>query len=135
MSNGIFDLTGRVAVVIGATSGIGRSLALGLAGAGASVIATGRREDLVDTMSGEIEKLGCTTLRQSCDVQQRESIDALRDAVLRQFGRVDILLNAAGQIFRKPAHLIGETEWNRLMDLNVTGMLRACQSCLDPRTR
>ncbi len=119
-------------MVIGATSGIGRSLALGLAGAGASVIATGRRQELVDETSGEIEKLGCKTLRQTCDVQQRESVDALRDAVLKQFGRVDILLNAAGQIFRKPTHLIGETEWNRLMDVNVTGMLRACQSFYDP---
>ena len=132
MSNALFDLTGRVAVVIGATSGIGRSMALGLAGAGASVIATGRRKELVDKVSGEIEKLGCRTLRQTCDVQQRESIDALRDAVLKQFGRVDILLNAAGQIFRKPTHLIDETEWNRLMDLNVTGMLRACQSFYEP---
>jgi NAD(P)-dependent dehydrogenase (short-subunit alcohol dehydrogenase family) len=96
------------------------------------VIATGRREELVDSASSEIEKLGRKTLRQACDVQQRESIDALRDAVLQQFGRVDILLNAAGQIFRKPTHLIGETEWNRLMDLNVTGMLRACQSFYEP---
>ena len=107
-------------------------MALGLAGAGASVIATGRRQELVNKTSEEIETLGCKTLRQTCDVQQRESIDALRDAVLKEFGRVDILLNAAGQIFRKPTHLIGKTEWNRLMDLNVTGMLRACQSFYDP---
>jgi NAD(P)-dependent dehydrogenase (short-subunit alcohol dehydrogenase family) len=132
MSIGLFDLTGRVAVVIGATSGIGRNLALGLAGAGAAVIATGRRKELVDQISGEIEKLERKTLRQVCDVQQRESVDALRDSVLEQFGRVDILLNAAGQIFRKPTHLTRETEWNRLMDLNVTGMLRACQSFYEP---
>jgi NAD(P)-dependent dehydrogenase (short-subunit alcohol dehydrogenase family) len=118
--------------VIGATSGIGRNLALGLAGAGAAVIATGRRTELVDQISGEIEKLERKTLRQVCDVQQRESVDALRDSVLEQFGRVDILLNAAGQIFRKPTHLTRETEWNRLMDLNVTGMLRACQSFYEP---
>ena len=72
MSQTLFDLTGRVAVVIGATSGIGRSLALGLAGAGATVIATGRRKELVHKISGEIEKLGSKTLRQPCDVQQRE---------------------------------------------------------------
>ncbi|MGH9646125.1 MAG: SDR family NAD(P)-dependent oxidoreductase [Bryobacteraceae bacterium] len=128
MSQALFDLSGRVAVVIGATSGIGRSLALGLAGAGAAVVATGRRKELVDKISGEIEKLGNETLRQTCDVQRRKSIDELRDAVLKRFGRVDILLNAAGQIFRKPTHLTDEAEWNRLMDLNVTGMLRACQS-------
>jgi NAD(P)-dependent dehydrogenase (short-subunit alcohol dehydrogenase family) len=107
-------------------------MALGLAGAGADVIATGRRKELVEHTSREIEELGVKTLRQTCDVQRRESIDALRDAVLKQFGRVDILLNAAGQIFRKPTQLIDETEWNRLMDLNVTGMLRACQSFYQP---
>jgi len=128
MSNGPFDLTGRVAVVIGANSGIGRSLAVALAGAGADVVATGRRKELVDDVSREIEKAGRKTLRQACDVERRESVDALRDAVLERFGRADILVNAAGQIFRKPTHLIGEGEWNRLMDLNVTGMLRACQS-------
>lgn len=132
MSIELFNLTGRVAVVTGGTSGIGRTLALGLAEAGADVIATGRREELVHSVSTEIEERGRKTLRRSSNVQSRESIDVLRDAVLKEFGRVDILLNAAGQTFRKPTHQVTETEWNKLMDVNVTGILRSCQSFYEP---
>src|SRR6202790_1406333 len=96
------DLAGRVAVVIGGTSGIGRTLALGLAEAGADVIATGRRETLVKEVSAEIERLGRKSLAVATDVLDRTSVDALRDAVVRHFGRLDILLNAAGKIGRKP---------------------------------
>jgi NAD(P)-dependent dehydrogenase (short-subunit alcohol dehydrogenase family) len=132
MSSELFNLNGRVAVVMGGTSGIGRTMALGLAEAGADVVATGRREELVNAVADEIEQRGRKALRRSSDVQSRESIDALRDAVLKEFGRADILLNAAGQIFRKPTHLVTEAEWNKLMDVNVTGMLRSCQSFYEP---
>jgi NAD(P)-dependent dehydrogenase (short-subunit alcohol dehydrogenase family) len=128
----IFDLTGRVAVVMGGTSGIGRVLALALADAGAGVVATGRREALVNEVASEIENRGRQTLRRATDARNRESIDSLRDAVLDRLGRVDILVNAAGQIFRKPTRLVEEGEWNQLMDVNVTGMLRACQSFFAP---
>ncbi len=124
----IFDLTGRVAVVIGGTSGIGRTLALGLAEAGADVIATGRREALVHEVADAIEKAGRRSLRQPVDTSSRQSVDAFRDAVLKEFGRTDILVNAAGQIFRKPTIDISEGDWNKLMDVNLTGTLRACQS-------
>lgn len=132
MPRDLFDLSGRVAVVIGATSGIGRVLALGLAAAGAAVVPTGRRRELVEDVAREIEQAGSQTLAQACDAGNRTSIDLLRDAVLHKFGRVDILLNAAGQIFRKPTIQIQEAEWDKLMDINVTGMLRACQSFYEP---
>ena len=125
------DLTGRVAVVVGGTSGIGRKLAVGLAEAGAGVVATGRREDMVKEVCGEIEAAGQRSLAQPCDVASRASVDAFRDSVLAKFGQVDILLNAAGRIFRKPVMNVGEDEWNSLFDTNVTGMLRACQSFHD----
>jgi NAD(P)-dependent dehydrogenase (short-subunit alcohol dehydrogenase family) len=126
------DLTGRVAVVIGGTSGIGRKLAVGLAAAGASVVPTGRREQLVQEVCAEIEAAGSKTLRRASDIGSRESVDAFRDAVLAQFGQVDILVNAAGQIFRKPTRDVTEAEWNQLMDVNLTGMLRTCQSFYEP---
>jgi NAD(P)-dependent dehydrogenase (short-subunit alcohol dehydrogenase family) len=132
MSHQLFNLSGRLAVVMGGTSGIGRAMALGLAESGADVVATGRREALVNEVGNEIEALGRKTLRRSVDAASRESIDALRDAILQEFGRVDILLNAAGQIFRKPTHTISESEWKNLMDVNVTGMLRTCQSFYEP---
>lgn len=132
MPRDLFDLSGRVAVVIGATSGIGRVLAQGLASAGASVVPAGRRRELVEAAAREIEQLGAKSLGQTCDVRDRDSVDRLRDAAMAQFGRVDILLNAAGQIFRKPTAETTEAEWNALMDVNVTGMLRACQSFYQP---
>lgn len=132
MSTELFNLAGRVAVVVGGTSGIGRAIALGLAEAGADVVATGRREELVNEIASEIESRGRKTIRQPSDVQSRESVDALRDAVLSNLGRADILVNAAGQIFRKPTHLVTEPEWNKLMDVNVNGMLRSCQSFFEP---
>jgi NAD(P)-dependent dehydrogenase (short-subunit alcohol dehydrogenase family) len=131
MSSRLFDLSGRVAVVVGGTSGIGRALAIGLAEAGADVVATGRRENLVSDVATQIEELGRKTLRRPADMSSRESIDGLRDQVVKELGRVDILLNAAGQIFRKPTVSITETEWNNLMDVNVTGTLRSCQSFYD----
>jgi NAD(P)-dependent dehydrogenase (short-subunit alcohol dehydrogenase family) len=132
MSLELFNLSGRVAVVMGGTSGIGRAIALGLAEAGADVISTGRRSALVNEVGDEIEKLGRKTLRVPVDASSRESIDALRDAALQEFGRVDILLNSAGQNFRKPSHAVTEDEWNGIMDINVTGIFRACQSFYEP---
>jgi NAD(P)-dependent dehydrogenase (short-subunit alcohol dehydrogenase family) len=122
------DLTNRVAVVIGATSGIGRALALGLAEHGAHVIPTGRRQQSVEEVSSEITAMGRKTLSKALDVQIRESIDALRDAILEQFGRVDILVNAAGYTFKQPAASTPEDQWSCLFDTNLTGVLRACQS-------
>jgi NAD(P)-dependent dehydrogenase (short-subunit alcohol dehydrogenase family) len=132
MSLELFNLSGRVAVVMGGTSGIGRMLAVSLAEAGADVVATGRRENLVAEVAADIEKAGRQTIRRATDASSRASIDALRDDILAKFGRVDILVNAAGQIFRKPTIAITETEWNNLMDVNLTGTLRACQSFYEP---
>jgi NAD(P)-dependent dehydrogenase (short-subunit alcohol dehydrogenase family) len=132
MSLQLFNLSGRVAVVMGGTSGIGRALALGLAEAGADVVSTGRRATLVNEIGDEIEKLGRKTLRVPVDASSRDSIDSLRDAVMQEFGRVDILLNSAGQNFRKPSHTVAEDEWNGIMDINVTGTFRACQSFYEP---
>jgi NAD(P)-dependent dehydrogenase (short-subunit alcohol dehydrogenase family) len=126
------DLSGRVAVVMGGTSGIGRKLAVGLARAGANVVPTGRREQMVDEACSEVEQAGGKTLRAVCDIASRQSVDNFRDAVLAGLGEVDILLNAAGQIFRKPTINVTEQEWNNILDVNLTGMLRSCQSFYEP---
>lgn len=111
----LFDLTGRVAVVIGATSGLGLTLAEGLAAHGATVVPTGRRAQELP-----------------CDVGSRESVDRFRDAVLRKHGRVDILLNAAGQTLKCPVQDIAEQDWARIFDVGLTGTLRTCQSFYEP---
>src|SRR6187549_1900949 len=96
------DLTGRAAVVIGGTSGIGRALAHGLAKAGADVVPTARRTDLVDQTAAEIEQIGRRTLRVSSDVASRESLQALLAASVEAFGKVDIMVNCAGRTRRTP---------------------------------
>src|SRR5438128_847063 len=132
MTKNFTDLTGRVAVVIGGTSGIGRSLAIGLAQAGADVIASGRRENLVEEIAGLITAEGRRTMTHTVDVASRASIDAFRDAVLGQFGRVDVLVNVAGQTKRTPTKDVPESEWNSIMDINLNGTFRACQSFYEP---
>jgi len=121
------DLSGRVAVVIGGTSGLGRVMAIGLAKAGADVVVTGRRANLIDEIAGEVEVLGRRTIRKVADVMDRGALEALRDETLAKFGSVDILLNAAGKTKRRPTIDVPIEEWRDIMDTNVTGMVIACQ--------
>jgi len=121
------DLTGRVAVVFGGTSGLGRSIAIGLAQHGANVVPGGRRAELLDSTCTDIEALGRRTIRQSVDVTDRSSIGQFRDAVRAEFGRIDILVNAAGTTLKKPTIDVQDAEWEGLFRVNLTGLLQACQ--------
>jgi len=121
------DLTGRTAVVIGATSGIGRAIAIGLAEAGADVVPTGRREKLAKEAADEIVGRGRRSLAMTADVSNEDSLQALADAAIRKFGKVDILVNAAGRTTRRPTLEVSDAEWNEILDTNLTGMLRACR--------
>ncbi|MGA3079851.1 MAG: glucose 1-dehydrogenase [Terracidiphilus sp.] len=123
----ILSLEGKIAVVTGGTSGIGRALSLGLADAGADVIATARRQQQVDETAAEIEERGRKTLRQASDVCDRASLETLLAATLDRFGKVDILVNCAGKIKRTPTLTVPEEEWADILDTNLTGTLRACQ--------
>ena len=131
----ITDLSERTAVVIGGTSGLGRAIAVGLARSGANVVAAGRRAEMVEAVGAEIESLGRRSLRQTVDVSDRASIDALRDAVIDEFEAVDILVNAAGRTARTPTSQVQESEWTAIIDTNLNGMLRACQSFYEPLKR
>jgi NAD(P)-dependent dehydrogenase (short-subunit alcohol dehydrogenase family) len=127
MSSSLFALDGKVAVVLGGTSGIGRALALGLADAGATVVVSGRRMEQVNETAGEIESRGRKTLRMACDVRNRGSLEELRDAVVQTFGTVDILVNAAGITRKSPTVDFTEEAWSEIMDTNLTGALRGSQ--------
>ena len=127
MSTQLFDLSGRVAVITGGTSGIGRALSLGLADAGADVIATARRRPQVDETADAIEARGRKTIRKPSDVRDRASLEAVLAAALENFGKVDILINCAGRTKRSPTLTVPEEEWAAIMDTNLTGTLRACQ--------
>lgn len=121
------ELDGKVAVVIGGTSGIGQVIAYGLAKAGADVVPTSRRGELVDTTAAQIESLGRRTLRVSSDVMDRASLQRLLAAAVTAFGKVDILVNAAGRTKRTPILDLEEREWNEILETNLTGALRAAQ--------
>jgi NAD(P)-dependent dehydrogenase (short-subunit alcohol dehydrogenase family) len=122
-----FDLTGKTAVVIGGTSGIGRAIARGLAEAGADVVPTSRRVEPVTETAHEIRELGRRSLEAVSDVSDRSSLEHLLVRCIEAFGKVDILVNSAGKTKRTPTIDVGEDEWNDILDTNVTGTLRACQ--------
>jgi len=121
------ELNGKVAVVVGGTSGIGRAIAHGFAEAGADVIPTSRRAEQVETTAREIEQLGRRSLRVTSDVSDRESLESVLSEAVQAFGRVDILVNSAGRTKRAPTIDFPEEDWNAILDTNLTGTLRACQ--------
>ncbi len=123
----LFDLSGRTAVVVGGTSGIGRTLALGLADAGADVVASGRRLELVKDVAAEIQHRGRRTLPIASDVADMVSLERLRDECIEAFGKVDILLAVAGTTKKTPTLDMDEADWHRVIETNLTGTLRACQ--------
>jgi NAD(P)-dependent dehydrogenase (short-subunit alcohol dehydrogenase family) len=121
------QLKEKSAVVIGGTHGIGRAIALGLADSGANVVASSRSIEAVQTVADELEERGSRTLRIASDVVDRSSLQALHDAVLAEFGHVDILVNCAGITKRVPTLECSEELWDSIMDVNLGGTLRACQ--------
>jgi NAD(P)-dependent dehydrogenase (short-subunit alcohol dehydrogenase family) len=127
VTRSIFDLEGRVAVVTGASSGIGRALALGLAEAGAHVVPTSRRLAEIEDTARRIETMGRRTMVCASDVRDRSSLQSLHNEVLSGFGRVDILVNCAGVTKLTPTVNASEEDWESILETNLTGTLRSCQ--------
>jgi NAD(P)-dependent dehydrogenase (short-subunit alcohol dehydrogenase family) len=127
MGHPLLDLTNKTAVVIGGTSGIGLALTRGLAQAGANVVPTGRRTDLVQAAAAEVAALGRRSLAQTCDVTDIASIAGLLNSVCSEFASVQILVNCAGRTKRMPTLDVPEADWNAIMDTNLYGTLRACR--------
>lgn len=121
------DLASRTAVVIGGTSGIGLAISKGLAQGGASVVPTGRRTELIRSAAAEIEKIGRRSMVVPSDVTDRSSLESLRDAVSKEFGRIDILVNCAGTTKRTPTLDVSDEEWGKILETNLNGTLHACQ--------
>jgi NAD(P)-dependent dehydrogenase (short-subunit alcohol dehydrogenase family) len=122
------DLTSKTAVVIGGTSGIGLAIAKGLSKAGANVVPSGRREELALSVAAELERGGGKAFGHAVDVTSRESLQTLLEAVTTKFGSVEILVNSAGTTKRTPSLQVRESEWNNILETNLTGTLRACQA-------
>ena len=127
MSFAPLDLSGRTAVVIGGTTGIGRALTQGLAEAGADVVPTSRRPEVVDEAAALVEAAGRRTLRVVTDVGDDASIASLLGAAIGAFGKVDVLVNCAGRTKRTPTLDVTDREWNDILETNLTGTLRACR--------
>jgi len=121
------ELNGKVAVVIGGTSGIGLAIAKGMAEAGADVVPTSRRQDQVETASREIENRSRRSIRVTSDVGDRASLQNVLDESIKAFGKVDVLVNSAGRTKRAPTLDFSEEDWNSILDTNLTGTLRAAQ--------
>lgn len=126
------DLSGRVAVVIGATGGLGKALAVGLAMHGADVVPTGRRSERVEAVCEEIRSAGRRTLAEAADATDPASLNQLRERVVRDLGRVDIVVNAAGKTFRKPTMQVTDAEWAPLFETNLNSVRNACQVFYQP---
>lgn len=127
MGHPLLDLTGKTAVVIGGTSGIGFALACELAKAGADVVPTGRRAELTQKAAAEVVAQGRRSLVQTCDVTDNESLENLLQSVCAKFGSVQILVNCAGRTKRIPTLEFPDDEWDAILETNLNGTLRACR--------
>ncbi len=117
------DLSGRSAVVIGGATGIGRAIANGFALAGANVVASSRRSDMVAAIADEIESHGRRTLRTTVDVTDAESVRQLLRSCVNEFGGVDILVNSAGTTKKVSTLEMDVSDWNRIIEVNLTGTM------------
>jgi NAD(P)-dependent dehydrogenase (short-subunit alcohol dehydrogenase family) len=123
-----FDLTGKVALVVGGHGGIGKAIALGLADAGADVAVASRNIEALKSVAKEIEAKGKGSLTVAVDVTDEKKVYAMVAQVLKTFPRIDILVNAAGLAIRKPADTFPIDEWQKVMDINTRGTFLCCQA-------
>lgn len=123
------DLTGRVAVVTGASSGIGRAYAMALAGNGAKVAAFARRVDKLNDLKAEIEAMGGSCLPVACDVSKEDQVQAGVAKVLETYGKIDILINNAGSIAVSPADQLSLADWQNVLDVSLTGYFLMAREC------
>lgn len=129
-THGVVTVADKRAVIIGGTSGIGEAIARGYAQDGADVIATSRSLDAVEETADELESLGATTARITCDVTDRDSLDAVRDRAVEAFGGIDIVIASQGAISRQSVVTISDEEWDRVTDVALDGVRRVTQAML-----
>jgi NAD(P)-dependent dehydrogenase (short-subunit alcohol dehydrogenase family) len=126
--NDLFDLEGKVALVIGGHGGIGQAIAFGLADAGADVAVASRNLDALQSTVRDIESKGRKSLAVTVDIVDEKQVNAMVPKILETFPRIDILVNAAGLAIRKPADSFPVDEWQKVMDINTRGTFLCCQA-------
>jgi NAD(P)-dependent dehydrogenase (short-subunit alcohol dehydrogenase family) len=117
----MFDLTGRVAIVTGGSVGLGRQMAEGLAQMGANLVLCARKKERCVQAAEELQRLGVQVLAFGCDVRDPSSIQEVADAAVKQFGRIDVLINNAGTSWGAPVESMTLDQWNKVLDTNLTG--------------
>ncbi len=128
MSTQLFDLNGKVAIFVGGGGGLGRTISLGLARAGANVIPVSRDKERNREAVEEIVALGRKSLLTSVDVTDEQDVKRLMDEVMAKFGHIDILINAAGKNYKKPALELTGEEWDDVLAVNLKGTFLACKA-------
>src|SRR6185295_10187458 len=121
-------LQDRVAIVTGAGQGIGRAVVVELAKAGAHVVASGRRLEPLEAVAAEARALGRRALALSCDVRDAAQVEQLVAETVREFGRIDLLVNNAGYRIRAPLDQLPRQEWDAMVGTNLTGVFLCCQA-------
>ncbi len=116
----LMSLEGRVSVVTGGATGLGLQMATALAEAGSHIVVCSRKLENCEQAAGALEKLGVKALGLACDATKPEQVEAVKDATLKQFGRVDVLVNNAGRAWVAPPEELPIERWQQIMDLNVT---------------
>ncbi len=124
----LFDLTGRVAVVSGGSTGLGRQMAEGLAEMGANLVICARKKERCERAAQELRTLGVQTLALGCDVKDKASIHEVVNATLAKFGRIDILVNNAGATWAAPVEEMTLEQWDKVLSTNLTGTFLFCQA-------
>ena len=127
MGHPLLELKDKTAVVIGGTSGIGLAVTKALAQAGANVVPTGRRTELVSAAASAVEDIGGRSLALTCDITDSSSLDRLLQLVGDAFGSVEILVNCAGRTKRMPTLEFPDSDWDAILETNLKGTLHACQ--------
>ncbi len=117
----LFDLTGSVAIITGGSVGLGKQMAEGLAEMGANLVLCARKKDRCDKAAEDLKQLGVETLALGCDVKSRDNVQAVVDATLSRFGRIDILINNAGASWGAPIEEMRLEHWNKVIETNLTG--------------
>lgn len=123
-----FSLTGKTAIITGASQGIGESIAIGMAEAGANVVLAARNVDKLEDVAAKVESIGATCIKVKTDVLKRDDIEAMVEATVAEFGTVDCLVNNAGINLVKPALKITEEEWDAVLDTNLKAYFMCSQA-------
>src|ERR1700733_8461472 len=124
----LFDLSGRVAIVTGGSTGLGLQMAIGLAEMGANLVLCDRKIERCEQAAAELEKLGVKTLAMACDVKNPVAVESVVGAAVAKFGRIDILINNAGTSWGAPVEEMKLEHWNKVIETNLTGTFLFAQA-------